>query len=448
MEKENKILTGSLYRGIFFLSLPLIASNLLQVLFNLSDIAVVGKFAGATALGSVGSCTTLVTLFTGLAIGMGNGINAITARYIGENNKNNISKTVHTALILSVLYGLIVMILGFIIVRPILILLSTKAELLPGANLYMMIYLCGTPALCIYNCGNGILSAGGDTKRPLYYLTCAGILNIALNLIFVIAFHMGVAGVALASAISQWLSAFLIIRRLFCCDEDYKISADKLKIDKNIAIKILSLGVPTGLQNSIFAIANLFIQSAVNSFDTVMVEGNSAAANSDALFYDVMSAFYVAGATYIAQNFGAGNKKRIIKSYVIMLSYAFAIAFVGGLLLFFFGDKFLYLFTSEHEVVVKGMERLSIMAFSYCISAFMDATIAAVRGLGETIIPTIIVILGSCVFRIAWIYTVFAYFGTIASLYLLYPFSWIITAIFEFAYFIKVYRKMYSKLLF
>ena len=251
-------------------------------------------------------------------------------------------------------------------------------------------------------------------------------------------------GVALASAISQYLSAVLILRRLFTCGTEYALSMREMRIDGVITKTVLMLGLPTALQNAIFAVANLFIQAAVNSFDTLMVEGNSAAANADALIYDMMAAFYVACTTFMGQNLGAGKKERVLKSYKISVAYSFLIAFVSGVLLFFCGRPFLMLFSHDADVIDAGMKRLTIMAFSYCVSAFMDCTIAASRGLGKTVVPTIIVVSGSCIFRIVWVYTIFAYFHTIPSLYLLYVCSWTLTAIFEILYFRHALKKQFA----
>lgn len=443
--KAISMTTGSLTKNIWVFSVPLILSNILQVLFNMSDVAVVGRFAGSHALGSVGSCTIMVSLFTGLLIGMGNGVNAIIARCEGARDYDRLSRSVHSALIVTTLYGLLVMALGLAIAEPLLVLLKTKDELLDGAVLYMRVYLLGTPALAIYNFGNGVLSAEGDSKRPLYYLATAGVVNICLNLIFVIVFHLSVLGVALASIISQYISSALILRRLFTCGEHYALSEKKMKADGRVTRDLLMLGIPAGLQNAIFAVANLFIQSAVNSFDTVMVEGNSAAANADALVYDMMAGFYLACTTFMGQNYGAHKKDRVMKSYLICLSYAFVSAAVVGALLLLFGKQFLSLFATDVLVIEAGMKRLRIMAFSYCVSAFMDSAIAASRGLGKTIVPTIVVILGSCVFRIFWVYTIFAQFHTIFSLYSLYVCSWTITAILETVYFLHIYHKLLGK---
>lgn len=440
MQKKN-LTEGNLGKQILFFSIPLMLSNVLQVLFNMADVAVVGRFVGAAALGAVGSTTILVALFTGLLIGMSGGINVLVALHFGAKNRKDVEETVHTAAILSLLIGILLAFVGIVFARGILTVLNTKPELMDAATLYLHIYFMGMPALAMYNFGNAVFSAVGDTKRPLLYLSVAGVVNVVLNLFFVLVCKMGVAGVATASIISQYLSAVLILSVLFRSNELYGLHISKLRITGSKAKAILQLGVPSGLQNGIFQLANLFIQTGVNSFDATMVAGNSAAANADAIVYDVMAAFYTACGSFIGQNYGAQKKERVRKSYYISLAYSFFTGLILGLMLVLCGRHFLALFTKEQAVVEAGMMRLTIMGVSYCISAFMDCSIAAARGLGKSLVPTIIVIMGSCVFRIIWVYTVFAYFGTISSLYMLYAFSWTITGIAEILYFRCVYKK-------
>ncbi len=433
--------SGPLGKQILLFSLPLICSNLLQVLFNLADLAVVGQFVGSEALGSVGSTTTLVTMFTGFLIGLGGGINVLAARFFGARDDQRFGLLLHTAAILSLGLGVLLSILGVAFARPILQLLKTKENLLDGAALYLRIYLLGMPALALYNYGSAIMSALGDTRRPLRFLSIAGILNVFLNLFFVLVVRLAVAGVALASIISQYLSAALILLALRRNDAPYALNKSQLRLHRESAVEVIRLGIPAGLQNCIFALANLFIQVGVNSFSSVMVAGNSAAANADALIYDVMAAFYTACASFMGQNYGARNKKRVQQSYFLSLGYSFAVGLLLGLLLALLGRQFLALFSPDPQVIEAGMRRLSIMSVSYAFSAFMDCTIAASRALGKSMAPTVIVILGSCVFRILWVYTVFAWFGTIQSLYLVYICSWSITAVAEFLYFAAVYRR-------
>lgn len=439
---RHSMTEGSIWKNLFLFSVPLVISQVLQVLFNMADIAVVGRFSGPVALGAVGSTTILVSLFVGFLIGMGSGVNVRVAFRLGQKDDEKVGEAVHTSFVLCAAAGAIILLICFFCARPLLALLNTKDELLDGAVLYFKLYALGMPALGIFNFGNGVLSAKGDTRRPLFYLTAAGVLNIALNLLFVLVLKMSVDGVALASVISQYLSAVLVLIRLFREKGPCGMRLKKIRLYKGECSTILVLGASAGLQNAIFAIANLFIQTAVNSFDAVMVEGNSAAANSDALVYNVMAAFYTGCSTFMGQNSGAGNKKRTLKSYFVGLTYSFGIAVLLGALLIVFGDEFLYLFTKEPEVVEAGLTRLRIMAFSYAVSAFMDCTIAASRGINKTVVPTVIVILGSCVFRVVWVYTVFARFHTIFSLYSLYFFSWTITSVAEIIYFAASFKKV------
>ena len=433
---------GNLPFQILLFSLPLVASNLLQVLFHMADIAVVGRFAGSLSLAAVGSTATAVTLFTGVLIGIGGGVNALIARYYGARNHVQLRRTVHSSAILCLLFGIGMLLFGLFGSRPLLTLLGTRPELLDRATLYMQIYFCGMPALALFNFGNAVYSAIGNTRKPLCYLLLSGVMNVALNLFFVIILRLDVAGVALASIISQYVSAALILLALLRSGEVYSLRFGELRLHGRNCREILALGVPSGLQNGIFYVANMFIQSGVNTFDTVMVAGNSAAANSDGLVYDAMAAFYTACSSFIGMNYGAGKLDRVRKSYIICLVYSCVIGGVMGIGLVWLGPVFLGLFTTDAAVIEAGMARLTVMGFSYAISGFMDNAIAGCRGLGKSFVPMIIVISGSCIFRILWVIFVFGHFGTITSLYLVYAFSWTITAIFETWYFIRSYRKM------
>ena len=438
--KSIGMTSGSLWKNIFLFSIPLMCSQILEVLFNLSDVAIVGKYAGYIPLGSVGSTTLLVSLFTGFLIGMGGGVNVRVAHKLGVGDAKGTEETVHTAALICLIAGLILCLICNIFAEPFLNILHTKSEFMDGAVLYFRIYALGLPALAIYNFGNGVLSASGETKLPLIYLSIAGVLNVLLNLFFVIQCNMAAGGVAIASVIAQYVSAILVVSHLCRRKDSCRLYFSRLRFHKEAAKSVLMLGVPGGMQNAIFA--NLFVQTGVNSFDAVMVSGNSAAINADTLIFNIMTAFYTACASFMGQNMGAGNRERMIKSYRISLLYSFLAGAIFGGLLVVFGRQFLSLFASKPEVIEAGMERIKIMGFSYALSAFMDCTIAASRGIGKSIVPTIIVIMGSCVFRVIWVYTIFAYFGTIASLYLLYAFSWSITAIAEIIYFKVCFRKL------
>lgn len=444
-QKTIDMTEGSLPKNILFFSLPLMLTQMLEVLFNLSDVAIVGKYADYIALGAVGSTTLLVSLFTGILIGIGSGVNVRVAHRLGaqkaDGDTSATARTIYTAFAVCGVIGIIVCLVCGIFARPMLEALNTKDELIDGAVLYLHIYSLGMPAMALYNFGNGVLSACGDTKRPLVYLSAAGVLNVLLNLFFVIVCKMAADGVALASVIAQYVSAGLILRRLLTTDDSCRLRLSHRLFDKKACKGVLMIGIPTGMQNAIFAVANLFVQTGVNHFDAIMVSGNSAAANADTLIFNVMSAFYTACASFISRNHGAGKNDRIMKTYGISLAYSFAAGAVFGGSLLLFGRQFLSLFTNEPRVVEAGMQRVMIMGWSYCISAFMDCTIAASRGIGRSVVPTVIVIMGSCVFRVIWVYTVFAHFMTIPSLYLLYSFSWAITAAAEIAYFMHSCKK-------
>lgn len=419
-------------------------SNLLQVLFNISDIAVVGKFAGAYALGSVGSTSILLTLFLAVPLGMGGGINVLTALAIGSRSKKDVSETIHTAAIISLIAGILLLAFGMFFARDLLTLLNTKEELIEGAVAYLHVYFLGMPAVALYNFGNAVFSAAGNTRKPLVYLSIAGVVNVILNLFFVIVLKIDVCGVAAASAISQYLSAGLLLKDLFRGEGMCRLQMTEMKLTGSKAKRILQIGVPSAFQYMIYSVANLFVQTGVNTFSATVVAGNSAAANADNLVYDIMAAFYTVCGSFMGQNLGARKKDRVKKSYLICLFYSFMIGLVVGLFLVLFGHQFLSLFANDAAVIEAGMERLMVMGLAYCISAFMDCTTAATRALGKTVFPTIVMILGSCVFRIVWIYTVFAVYHTTQALYLLYAVSWIITAIPEIIYFVIIYKKTVS----
>jgi len=430
---------GSLFKKIFLFSLPLVFSNVLQVLFNMADTSIVGRFAGYHALGSVGSTGQMIFFCSGLLIGLGGGVNVLAAICIGQKNQKDLELTVKASFITCFLAGILIFTFALIFSRSILSLLHTRPELIDDAIIYFRIYMFSMPAVSLYCFGNAILSAHGDTKSPLYYLIFAGIVNIFLDLILVIVFELSVIGVGIATVVSQYISCILTLRKTYHLLSSYEFNLMSLNFSRQKILQVLKIGIPSGMQNAIFALANLFIISAVNSFDAAMVAGNAATMNGDNLVYNIMAAFYAAGATFIGQNLGAQKKKRILNSYLISLFYSALAGFILGFLLYFFGREFLSLFSKDKIVIDYAMQKFKIMTFSFGISAFMDCTIAANRGLRKTFIPSLIVFLGSCIFRILWVLTVFAHYKTVESLFLLYPFSWAITAVFEILYFIRSY---------
>ena len=434
--------TGNLWKKIFIYSLPLMLTHLLELFFNIADVAIAGKFAGPISLGAVGSTSMLITLTTGWLIGISNGVNAQVAFYIGGNEYDKEKRAVTTGLILCVAMGFFTTVLSIALASPVLNLMGTKPELMAEALTYFKIYMLGAPALAIFNFGNAVLTADGETKKPLKYLTIAGIVNVILNLFFIRVMNMTSDGVAIASIISHYISAGMIMAEVLTTQKSYKLSMKWDLYDNGIAWKIISIGIPAAVQYSLFSTANLFVQSAVNTFDHVTVEGNSAAMNFDSVVYTMMTAFYAACTSFIAQNYGAKKNDRIAKTYYITTLYSFLMALIMGVAIYIFRFDLLYIFTSDPEVVKFGAIRLGILSLTYCISAFMDNATAACRGLGKTFIPTIIILMGSIVFRIVWIYTVFAYYQTLQSLYLLYCFAFTITSIFGNIYFFYLNKKV------
>ena len=442
----NDMTKGAITPLLIRFTIPLVLGNLFQLTYNAADSIIVGKFVGEEALAAVGTSNPLMTLAILFINGMCLGAGILVSTAFGAGNTQLMEHQVSTTAIAGTVFSLAFSALCVILATPLLQLMQVPADILPIAVSYLRIYCLGMPAMAVFNFGNAVLSAAGDTKKPLYFLSMAGVINILLNLFFVIVCHLAAAGVALASIISQYISAALVILSLRRSGSVVRLERSMLRIEPHKAKQVLSLSIPAGLQNAIFAIANLFIQAGVNSFDELMVEGNAAAANADALVYDVMAAIYTACSSFMSQNYGAGKRKRIIHSYFISMVFSFGIALVMSALLVIFGRQFLGIFTNVEEVAQAGMIRLRIMGCSYAFSAFMDCTIAANRGLGKSFVPTVIVIMGSCVFRIIWVYTVFAYFHTIESLYLLYIVSWAITATAEMICLRRVYREQMQKL--
>lgn len=438
IEKKEK----SLWHRIIVFSFPLMLSNVIQVLFHMADVAIVGRFSGTIALGAVGSTAMAVTLFVGFLIGTAGGVNALVARYIGAKDDAEVRKTVHSSLLILFIIGVIFLLFGIFGSRWLLLLLGTKDDLIDKATRYMQIFFVGMPALALYNFGNAVFSAIGNTKKPLIYLSASGVINVILNLFFVLVCGMDVEGVAIASAVSHYVSAILIMTALLKTKENYGVKIREIRFTAKNSKEILSLGLPSGFQHSIFYIANLFIQAGINSFNTVTVAGISAASNADGLVYDVMNAVYTACSSFIGRSFGEGDKPAIKKTYFITLLYSFGAGAIVAFGILAIGPTFLSLFTKEPEVIDEGMKRLLIMGFSYPFSAFMDNAIAALRGIGKSLLSACFVIIGSCIFRIIWMYTVFAYFHTVESLYLLYICSWTLTAILETVYFVICYKKL------
>lgn len=442
---EIDMCNGPLLGKILMFSIPLMLSGILQLLFNAADIVVVGRYAGNEALAAVGSTSSLINLLVNVFIGLSVGANVLVARYYGAGQKKELSEIVHTAIMTSVVSGVILVILGMALARPALELMATPEDCIDQAVLYMRIFFAGMPVMMAYNFGSAILRAVGDTKRPLYYLSVAGLINVVLNLIFVIVFHMGVAGVAIATVISQAVSAALVLRCLMRTDGDYRLDLKQLRIDKDKLIKMIQIGLPAGLQGALFSISNVLIQSSVNSFGSVAMAGNTAASNIEGFVFTSMNAIHQTAISFTGQNYGAQKYKRIGKILWICQGIVILVGLVMGNSAYFFAPYLLKLYSPDAQVIEYGVQRLSIICTMYCICGMMDVMVGSLRGMGCSIMPTLVSLTGVCLLRVVWIYTIFQYEHTLLCLYWSYPISWFITFVVHLMCFFVVYRKLYIK---
>lgn len=426
---EVDMLGKSLVKPILMFSIPLMLTGILQLLFNAADIIVVGQFAGSTALAAVGSTSSLINLIVNVFIGMSIGASVVVAQHYGAGKWQDVSQSVHTAMGLSFICGILVMILGLFVSKPLLHAMGTPDDVLDQAALYMRIYFIGMPASMLYNFGAAILRAVGDTRRPLYYLTIAGIVNVLFNLLFVIVFHMGVAGVAIATAISQCISAVLIVLCLMRTEGAIHLNIKHIKITKDKLFAMMKVGIPAGLQGSVFSISNVLIQSAVNSFGSMVMAGNAAASNLEGFVYTSMNSVYQANLTFTSQNIGAKQYDRIGPILRRCFLIVTVIGVTMGWSMYLLGPQLLRLYTNDPEVVALGMMRLAIYGTTYFMCGWMDVLVGSLRGIGQSIVPLIVSILGACVLRIVWIYTIFAANRTLQTLYISYPVSWLVTAV-------------------
>lgn len=434
----NGPLTGKLIRFAF----PLMLSGILQLMFNAADIIVVGRFAGHQALAAVGSTGSLINLLINLFIGLSVGTNVLVANYTGAKQEQAVSETVHTSVLLSLISGFFLIFFGGLLASPLLSLMGTPSDVLDQAVLYMRIYFIGMPASMLYNFGAAILRASGDTKRPLYFLTFAGIINVGLNLIFVIVFHMGVAGVATATVVSQVVSALLVLRCLMKDTGMYHVELKKLKLHKNRLILMIRIGLPAGMQGAVFSISNMLIQSSINSFGSIAMAGSTASANIEGFVYTAMNAFYQTCLSFTSQNLGAGKKDRINKILIQCLILVAIVGAVIGNVAYFFGEQLLGIYSSDPEVIRYGMIRMGFLCVPYFICGMMDTLVGSLRGMGYGILPMIVSLTGACGLRVLWIYTIFQWYRSLEVLYLSYPISWTITALAHLTCYILVKRKI------
>ena len=440
LTKTKRDLTeGALLPKIILFTLPLIASSVLQLLFNTADTIVVGRWGGSTpeeceaALAAVGSCGSLINLIVHLFMGLAVGAGICVAHDIGAKRYDDVGRVVHTSVLASLVGGAVVTAIGLIMAPTFLTLMNTPPEVLDEAVPYMRAYFLGIPASMLYNYCAAILRSSGDTARPLAFLSVAGVVNVGLNLVMVLVFHTGALGVGVATAASQWVSCFLIVRYMMRMDGPCRIEWRRLRVDPQKLRKIIFLGLPAGIQSTLFSFSNVLIQSSINSFGRVVVAGNTAGSNLDGYIYAAQNALHHTAITFVGQNFGARKFDRVRKSILLCAVSVVAVGVVMGGVIVLFGEPLLRIFAPEGgAVVAAGMTRLKILGLTYFLCGLMDVGSGILRGFGKPITPMVISLIGSCAFRVVWIYTVFAAFPTLQCLYFSYPITWTVTAAVHF----------------
>ena len=436
---------GPLTTKIIKFTIPVMLSGILQLLFNTADVIVVGRFTGKTALAAVGSTGSLINLLVSLFMGLSIGTNVLVARYQGAKDDKSVSETVHTSIALGIVGGLILLIVGVVATRPLLEMMATPEDVIDQSTLYMRILFFGMPLNLILNFGAAILRAIGDTKRPLYYLTIAGVINLFLNIFLVTVFSLGVAGVAIATVISEGVSCVLILLCLKHETGAIRLYFNRIKINPSKCVDIMKIGLPAGLQGCIFSISNVLIQSSVNSFGSTVMAGNTAASNIEGFVYVSMNSLHQTCISFTSQNFGAGKFKRIKKVLINCLVIVAITGLVLGNSAYFFGKYLLSAYNNEAEVISYGLIRLSIISTMYFLCGLMDVMVGAMRGIGYSILPMIVSLVGACGLRIVWIYTVFVKFRTLDILFISYPVTWTITFLSHLVCYYIVTRKYKDK---
>ncbi len=442
---EIDMCNGPLVGKILIFYVPLMLSGLLQLLFNAADIAVVGRFAGNESLAAVGATSSLTNLIVNLFIGLSVGANVLVARYYGAGQLKELKEMVQTAVATSVAGGVILVFVGLLVARPALLLMDTPMDVIDYSVLYMRIYFVGMPFMMVYNFGSAILRAVGDTKRPLYFLSVAGVVNVVLNLFFVIVCHMGVAGVATATVISQGISAALVVRCLIKTDSAYKLVVKGWKISKDKLIRMFQIGMPAGLQGSLFSISNVLIQSSVNSFGSIAMAGNTAGSNIEGFVYTAMNAFHQSAISFAGQNYGAMKYRRVGKVLLICEGLVAVVGLVMGNAAYFFAGHLLKIYTTDPDVISYGILRMRYICVTYFTCGMMDVAVGVLRGMGYSVMPMLVSLSGACLFRVVWIYTIFQRIKTLPCLYISYPISWVLTFLVHMVCFCIVYRKLLNK---
>lgn len=438
---EMDMCNGPLLSKILIYAVPLIVSGILQLLFNAADMVVAGRFAGNVALGAVGATSSLINLLINVFIGMSVGTNVLVAHFFGANRKEELGQTVHTSIALSLISGVVLGIAGFCLAGPLLSLMGTPDDILPHAVIYMQIYFIGVPGMLLYNFGSAILRAVGDTKRPLYYLLFAGVINVFMNLFFVIVMQIGVAGVALATILSQFISAALVIRCLLKEEGAYRLDIRSIRLYKDKVIRILRVGLPAGFQGAVFSISNVLIQSSVNSFGSIAVAGNTAAQNLEGFVYNAMNSFHQTALSFTSQNMGAKKMDRVKKIMWICVGCVTVLGMAMGFAGLYFANDLLSIYSTDSQVVAYGYQRLLIILSTYFMCGVMDVMVGSIRGMGYSIMPMVVSLLGACGLRVVWIFTVFAFCRSPQILYISYPVTWTVTFLVHFVCFMIGYKE-------
>ncbi len=443
-KKKIDMCNGPLFSGIIRHTVPIILTSILQLLFNAADLVVVGRFCGSISVAAVGATGSLSNLIVNLFIGLSVGCGVSVAQAIGARDDEATHRTIHTAIPAAIISGIALTVIGVSLSETFLGWMGTPQNVLELSSVYMKIYFCGMTFNMVYNFGASILRAAGDTKGPLIYLSAAGVINVILNVIFITQFHMNVAGVALATTISQGISAVLVITALMKRTDACKFSFKKMHFYSHQLKRMLAIGVPAGIQGSLFSISNVIIQSSINSFGDVLMSGNAAAVNIEGFVYVLMNAFHQSALNFTGQNVGAMNYKRVKKILFICLGCVTVAGLVSGGLVYIFGKQLLSIYiTDSPEAIAYGMTRLSLICLPYFLCGLMDTTTGAIRGMGVSLSPMIITILGVCFFRIGWVFTVFQLpqFHTPSCLYFSYTVSWTATFLIELIAFFAIYKK-------
>lgn len=422
--------SGPVLPKMLLFAVPLMLSSILQLLFNAADIIVVGRYAGDNSLAAVGSNSALIGLLTNLFIGVSVGSNVLAARCYGAKDDKSLSETVHTSMFLALVSGILLSLVGVVFAREILIIMQTPAEVLDLATLYLVIYFFGMAPVMLYNFGSALLRAVGDTRRPLVYLAAAGVINVALNMFFVINLRLDVAGVAIATVISQCVSAALVVRCLARESGGIRFDPRRTRLYADKLAEILHIGLPAGIQSVLFSFSNVVIQSSINTFGAVTMAGNSAAQNVEQFVYVAMNAFYQAIISFTSQNMGVGNVGRVRRILKTGLACSMTAGLALGMLCVVFGHGLLRIYSPSEAVIEAGIARFHIVASLYFLCGFMDGMVGALRGLGYSVVPTVVSLVGACGLRLVWIYLLFKIpgFRNVTAVYLSYPVSWIVTS--------------------